>query len=334
MAPASAFGASKGGKGSPRLALSDRAQEPCQTKRGALTRKPEPDIMRKPSDLSSPPMNIPTFWIKERRRLSDGTCVHLRGVSNSSMDEARAKLEERARIWEQLLSHPKASREAIDDFRRSLRRLDGHDEGPYSAGILEPIEQRLDDKNIVTRNRYGSLVLNTTRLCFADVDHFPPRGLRQRLAALFHGKRAEQRLLEALDAISRSDEHFGARLYRTAHGWRIILRKVELGSEQQRRLFADLNVDPLYTKLCDSQQCWRARLSPKPFHLGLPRFPRLADSLGAPEVMADWVTRYEERTAQLAVCRLIDTVGRSIADPVLDYHDRTTQALKGDLPLG
>lgn len=279
-------------------------------------------------------MNIPKFWIRELRSLGNGTRVHLRGVSDSSMDEAREKLEERARLWEQLLSQPKVSEAGIENFRRDLRRLDGNDEGSYSAGILEPIEQQLDAENIVTRNRYGSLVLNTTRLCFADVDHFPPRGLKQRLAALFHGIRDEQRLLDTLRDMSRQDESFGARLYRTAHGWRIILRKVELGSEQQRRLFAALNVDPLYTKLCDSQQCWRARLSPKPFHLGLPRFPKLEDSLGAPEAMGDWVTRYEERSAHLAVCRLIDTVGRSIADPVLDYHDRSTQALKSDLPLG
>ena len=120
----------------------------------------------------------------------------------------------------------------------------------------------------------------------------------------------------------------------TANGWRIILRGVELGSAQQRRLFAALNVDPLYAKLCDSQQCWRARLSPKPFHLGLPHFPQAADSLEAPEASAAWVARYEERTAHLAVCRLIDSVGCGIADPVLDYHDRITRASRRDLPLG
>lgn len=279
-------------------------------------------------------MNIPPFWIKERRRFRNGILVRLRGVSNNSMDEAREKLEERARLWEQLLAEPKASADAIESFRRSLRRLDGKDSGPYSADILEALEQSLDPENVVTRNRYGCLVLNSTRLCFADVDRFPPRGLKQRLAALFHGRRDEQRLLATLIDMSRRDEHFGARLYRTAHGWRIILRGVELGSAQQRRLFAALNVDPLYAKLCNSQQCWRARLSPKPFHLGLPHFPQAADSLEAPEASAAWVARYEERTAHLAVCRLIDSVGCGIADPVLDYHDRITRASRRDLPLG
>lgn len=279
-------------------------------------------------------MNIPTFWIRERRCLSNGTCVRLRGVSNVSMAEAREKLEARACLWEQFFGEPNISGNTIEVLRHRLRQLDGNDGDSYSASILEPVEQCLDPENVVTRNRYGSLVLNTTRLCFADVDRFPPRGLRQRLEALFRGIRDEQRLLAALYDMSRREESFGARLYRTAHGCRLILRGVGLGSAEQRRLFAALNVDPLYSKLCDSQQCWRARLSPKPFRLGLPRFPQPEESLGASEAIADWVSRYEECTAHLSVCRLIDTVGRDIDDPVLDYHDRVTRARESDLPLG
>lgn len=279
-------------------------------------------------------MNIPCFWIRERRLFANGTRVRLRGVSNSSMEEAREKLEERARLWEQLLGEPNVSGNVIETFRHCLRQLDGNDDGSYSACILEPVEQRFDPENIVTRNRYGSLVLNSTRLCFADVDDFPPCGLKQRLEAMFLGVRAEQRLMDALRDMGQREESFGARVYRTAHGWRLILRGVELGSERQRRLFAALNVDRLYSKLCDSQRCWRARLSPKPFHLGLPRFPQPEESSGALEAIAAWVSRYEERTAHLAVCRLIDTVGRDISDPVLDYHDRMTRARESDLTLG
>lgn len=276
-------------------------------------------------------MKIPAFWIRERREIG-GAAVRLRGVSQVSMEEARARLEERARLWAEWRSFSGGrSEEQVGEFRKKLRQLDDLG-GEYSSCILEPVEQRIDGDNIITRNRYGSLVLNSASVCFADVDAFPPRGIGSFFSMLL-GKGAEARLLAAVDRLVRDGEKGGARVYRTAHGWRVVLRGAPLASARQRRIFKALNVDPLYAKLCDKQGCWRARLSPKPFHLGLHRFPRLDDSASCASLVADWVKDYESKTSGLGVCRLIGESGGFISDPVVELHDRMTRAREEGLEL-
>lgn len=257
--------------------------------------------------------------------------VRLHGVSRVSLQDARLKMEERARLWERFLSCP-ASEAAIGEFRHGLRALDDLG-GEYSACILEPVEEVVNGENIMTRNRYGSLVLNSVSVCFVDIDHFRPRGFAAWLASLFGGWDAQSRLLEAAEACCQRGDAAGARVYRTAHGWRVILHGVELGSARLETLFAALQADPLYVRLCARQQCWRARLSPKPFHLGLPRFPRWQDSDNAPAGMAEWVEKYKEKTEKLGVCRLVAVLGAEVQDPVVELHDRLTRALEEGLRL-
>ncbi|MBQ2380658.1 MAG: hypothetical protein II295_09760 [Akkermansia sp.] len=272
-------------------------------------------------------MNIPSFWVRERRMIA-GLRVRLRGISGHSQQEAEALLAERARLWELFLSSPAASVD-VEAFRAELRRLDG-DDSPYSAAILERIEQQADEFNIVTRNRYGCLVLNSVSLCFVDVDRFR-RGF---WASLFGGRaKEEQALIAAIKKECESDATLSACLYRTAHGWRVMLRGqgLSVGSEREAELFAALQADPLYAKLCRSQLCWRARLSPKPFRRGLKRYPV---PQCAQQRADDWIEAYEKATAGLAVCRLVDCFGPALNDAIVELHDTATLARKADLQLG
>ncbi len=272
-------------------------------------------------------MNIPPYWVRERRLIC-GMQVRLRGISAHSQQDAEARLAERARLWQEFLALPASQADALR-FREALRQLDGSPE-PYSAAILEPVEQQPDAQNIITRNRYGCLVLNSVSLCFADVDRFRAGFW----ASLFGNKKKEEAALVAfLRRLCAADESLSARLYRTAHGWRVILRGAGLtvGSVREDRLFEALQCDPLYRKLCRSQLCWRARLSPKPFYRGLKRYRQPANAqLRAQE----WVEAYEKATAGVAVCRLLETFGPALHDPMVELHDAATLALKPDLELG
>ena len=47
-----------------------------------------------------------------------------------------------------------------------------------------------------------------------------------------------------------------------------------------------------------------------------------------------WIQLYEEKSARIAVCRLVDSFGEDFSSSVLDLHDEATRALHSDLPLG
>lgn len=274
-------------------------------------------------------MNIPRCWKKEIRTIA-GHQVRLRGISEFSKQDAAARLEERARLWEMFFrSVSQGLQPALARLQTGIRFLDGAADN-YCAPILEPIEYRIDEHNIVTRNRYGCLVLNSDTLCFADVDCFSGGFW----ADLFGGKVGQQRrLMKAIEKLCAEDAGLSVRLYRTLHGWRVILRGNGLtpGSAREAQLFASLQTDPLYVKLCRSQCCWRARLSPKPFHLGLRRYPHPQSSEQRAE---EWINSYERKTAHLATCRLLEVYGPALRDEIIERHDAATLARHSDYQLG
>lgn len=281
-------------------------------------------------------MKIPTYWVTEKRRGCDGNMWKLRGVSDASMQEARERLEERCRIRESFARLGTVSDAAMEVHRASLRALDGMQGDDYTTLLLEPIVDKLDEDNIITRNRYGVQVLNSSSVCFVDVDHFPLSLLDTLRGFLGRKLTPEEKLLQTLRALCLADASLGARVYRTHNGWRIMLAGDGLAPDSPRMhvLCRVLHADPLYESLCSRQQCWRARLTPKPYRVGVPGYPRPVDSesVNTPEVQ-DWLRRYEAACSGKAVCRLVDCFGRGISGPVVELHDRQTCALSMDTTL-
>lgn len=278
-------------------------------------------------------MRIPQYWVRETREMPQGGVMKLHAVSDVSMDDARRRLEERAALR---LSFA-AGQVPVAELRAGLRALDGHEESAegYAADICEPIVQKVDENNIVTRNRYGALVLNSTELCFADVDRVSG-GFFNTLARLFGGGKSEEAILsERVQTLCSADDSLGVRLYRTAAGFRLVLagQGIALGSPRLESLFRTLEVDPLYSKLCGKQGCFRARLTPKPSRIGHKSAPRCADSESAAAALAGWVPSYEAACEPYAVCRLLDCFGRPVSHPALTLHDALTGAAHPDSRL-
>lgn len=271
--------------------------------------------------------------MRETRNLPQGGMMKLHAVSDVSMDDARRRLEERAALR---LSFA-AGQMSVEELRAGLRALDGHEETAegYAADICEPIEQVLDEHNMVTRNRYGALVLNSDNLCFADVDHVSG-GILNALVRLFGGGKSEEALLmERIRFLCAADDSLGIRLYRTAAGFRLVLagQGIVLGSPRLEELFSMLEVDPLYRSLCAKQGCFRARLTPKPSRVGHKGAPRCTDSESAAAALADWAPSYEAACKPYAVCRLVECFGRPVSHLALTLHDERTGALHPDISL-
>lgn len=278
-------------------------------------------------------MKIPPFWTTERSKGIDGLMWRLRGISFSSMEEACERLEARRGLRTEFLRTPGGD---VDSYRAKLRALDEVEEDDYSVLLLEPVVQQLKDDLVITRNRYGVQVLNSTSLCFVDVDDVP-LSFGEMVRGWFGNKiTPEEKLLDIVRTLCEQDFSLGARVYRTHNGWRIMLAGNALApsSPRMKQLFAALHADPLYASMCERQQCWRARLTPKPYRVGITRFPRPVDSesIHSPESQ-EWIARYKSACVGKAVCRLVDCMGCPILGEGVELHDQLTQAKIPDLPL-
>jgi len=184
---------------------------------------------------------------------------------------------------------------------------------------------------VVTRNRYGALVLNASRVPFIDVDT-PPAPALGALRRLFGGAKTDPAAdtLERVRAACGSFPRSSFRVYRTAAGFRIMATDLLLDptSPQARDLLEAFGADPSFTKLCRLQASFRARLTPKPWRCGcaLPPGAYPLESPPAQLAYTRWLQQYESAIRDKAVCSLVETLGpgRTLPEvrPVLDEHDR------------
>jgi hypothetical protein len=138
---------------------------------------------------------------------------------------------------------------------------------------------------------------------------------------------------------------WNVRLYATPAGLRILALHRTFDPVADRaeieEFFAAVRADPIYARMCRTQRCFRARVTPKPWRVGMHDHmkPRPGVWPVRPERRADrdgWVARYERMSAGHAACRLVDDYGSGRVDPkaarVRDLHDRLSGALRG-LPI-
>ncbi len=120
---------------------------------------------------------------------------------------------------------------------------------------------------VVTRNHYGSLVLNAARTLFIDVDgddvDGDEPGAIHRLAGAFLGSRQTgwQRMFDDLRIVLQHETSEGFRIYRTAAGFRLLAttHEFEPGSSQSNRLMQAVGADAAFVELCRLQNNFRAQ---------------------------------------------------------------------------
>jgi hypothetical protein len=295
-------------------------------------------------------MFIPRFWSKidSSAQSPDGGTVLFssrRGSQLSQEDalaqaqQAAARIAERIRTGEGLPEkYAYGSRPMCEEVLREIQ----DDRGDLAAAI--------------TRNAYGSLVLNTARVMFIDVDlqpEFSPRtGMPgEPIGCLFGwllGGSSKSPPSEKPDVaaarrlgewLSRHPD-WGVRVYRTCAGLRYLVTHAlfEPAGPQSEEAMAALDCDQHYLRLCRVQKSFRARLSPKPWRCGVHpppvRFP--FDDAAAESAMRAWEAKYNAAAARYATCELVSALGNSRLDPavgpLIELHDAQTRVGAG-LPL-
>lgn len=290
-------------------------------------------------------MRIPQYWSRAETVISADDGAELLVCSWGWSDESEQDAAERAEA---------ALPDAVD---RTRRAVSGDHQGDYylvappREEVVARVPQDAETPDaVITRNSYGSAVLNTQSLMFVDID-LPPAPTRPRkppaLLAWFLGlfgirfpdpsERPDD--LAHIRAWASEHPEYGLRIYRTAAGFRVAIvnRDIDPRSDEARRILAELGSDALYRRLCETQNCFRARLSPKPYRIGAfnapGKHPRTEDYMQTE--FERWLGNYDRKSEKYAVCELIEAVGPAASDTqatLLALHDRLSRAESG-LPL-
>ena len=290
-------------------------------------------------------MIVPNHWAEGRiRERIDGKQVTMRrfGWSDESQEAAQAHADER-------------TREAMARFKAGETRARFEYKRAYNGAEGVPIREEVLERHgttVITRNGYGARCLNTPDVLFVDVD-VPEGSLRGwlngvlgpllRLVAPSLAEepwvRTERRVRETLAA--RPRERW--RIYRTPAGFRLLAvhRTFATDDPEVMSLFEALGADPVYRIMCARQHCFRARVSPKPWRIGVEKHlgPANATWPIKPTRMPQrqrWVEDYERRSRGYASCRFVGEVGDARPDPAAEVVQRLHDAMCGadrELPL-
>ena len=141
-----------------------------------------------------------------------------------------------------------------------------------------------------------------------------------------------------------SNAEWSVRVYRTPAGLRLLAthRPYDPGAPEVMQFFRAVAADPLYVRMCLNQQCFRARLTAKPWRIGIAAHmkPRPGVWPVALERIArrtSWVAEYEARARQFASCRYVESLGSGTVHPriqfVIDLHDRESRSTQADVAV-
>ena len=122
------------------------------------------------------------------------------------------------------------------------------------------------------------------------------------------------------------------RVYRTPAGLRLLATHSTFSARdaEVEACFVALGADPMYARMCRNQRCFRARLTAKPWRIGVgehlrPRpgvWPVREERRAGREA---WIRRYEAAASAFSACRFVESLGSGVIDPrvlpVLTLHD-------------
>ncbi|MFA0412196.1 hypothetical protein AB4520_00125 [Vibrio renipiscarius] len=182
---------------------------------------------------------------------------------------------------------------------------------------------------IISRNAYGASILNTNNIVFGDIDIQPVSFLDQILSKFGKKKKDKNYVLKRIETYQKNHPTLSFRVYETHSGIRFILtnKQCSPGDVFVKNLFKDLSVDPLYSRLCLKQDCFRARLTPKPWRIGITRpnsdFPRSSDI--DEQTFLLWLREYQSASRQYTTTKYLASFGVAKASleaqKIIAIHD-------------
>ena len=187
--------------------------------------------------------------------------------------------------------------------------------------ILWSIPQTLPVTQTVAPLVGGFILGPGTGSCLIDREWIASSGGRERYAR------------RKIVVFLRRHHHWRMRVYRTpASLGLLVLHRFFDPREPEIKACSDaLGVDPMCARKCFNQNCFRARISPKPRRIGLPRLRSPYFAAWRPEhaglpARREWIAAYETRAEAYAACRHVETLGSAHADPAAEAVQRLHDA--------
>ena len=148
--------------------------------------------------------------------------------------------------------------------------------------------------------------------------------------------KVELAIRDRIERFLDSRREWKLRVYRTPNGYRLLAmhRTFDPRGPEAEEAFRELGSDPLYVRMCQNQNCFRARVGPKPWRMGMEdrMRPRPGVWPVKPERMAErqeWIGRYEARAKEFSSCRFVEEVGGGRSDTVVVAVQRLHDDLSG-----
>ncbi|MFD2255457.1 hypothetical protein ACFSSA_02105 [Luteolibacter algae] len=190
----------------------------------------------------------------------------------------------------------------------------------------------------------GYIVGASVVLAFVGALIFPPvlgRMLKRSFLKARGGP--EQYATRRIDAFLENHKDWSLRVYRTPAGFRLLVthRPFMPSEPEVSSAFEELGSDMTYRIMCLRQHCFRARVSPKPWRIGMDDHirPRPGVWPVKPEYLplrAEWIRRYSEAEKLFAACLYVGSKGQSFIHsevrPVVEWHDELCKSTS-DLPI-
>lgn len=154
----------------------------------------------------------------------------------------------------------------------------------------------------------------------------------------------ERRAINRVRRFAERHPGWHLRLYRAAAGLRLLAlhQTFDPLDPVVTELFTAVRADPNYVRMCRMQKCFRARLTPKPWRVGISKHIRPRHGAAWPvdprfaEARAQWIRRYEYAIAGFGVCALTREFGSHTIHPaaydVCRLHDTFCRVVE-NLPL-
>jgi hypothetical protein len=127
------------------------------------------------------------------------------------------------------------------------------------------------------------------------------------------------------------------RVYRTSAGLRYLVTHAPFSptDAEAHAAMQALGADPQYMRLCQVQKSFRARLTPKPWRMGLENPPVSFpfDDAAEEQRMREWESRYDRASQGYATCQFVEEFGSGAEHPDIAplraLHDEHTRATSG-----
>ncbi len=147
----------------------------------------------------------------------------------------------------------------------------------------------------------------------------------------------ERLAIERIKKFVAGKPDWSVRIYRTPAGLRVMAlhRTFAPQDPEVQEFFQSIGTDRIYQAMCQKQNCFRARVSAKPWRIGVtdPLRPRGGVWPVAPEfepIRAAWVENYEQVAEGYAACHFLEEFGGGRIDHdvrlVQKLHDELSQA--------